>query len=137
MTMNIISNLTSAARASLAYITAGALIIVWSSLYYVYLYNHPSPDGTVAPFYLCTGLLLTGITLLAIGLGIGWIGRAARPADQTHAVVNSQDNFGNPTQDIVQLPTNAVTINPAIPPPAAVQPAFVPPQAPAPNVVSN
>ena len=89
------------------------------------------------PYYWCTGFLLTGFTLLAIGLGIGWIGRAARPAEQQHAVINTQDNRGNATQDIVQLPNDTVPLvasAPVVQQPIVAQP-MAQPLMPAPNVV--
>jgi hypothetical protein len=125
--MNVISNITSATRAALLYITVGAVILIWSGIYYYYLTKHPSAEGTDMPFYWCTGFFLTGLVLLTIGLGIGWIGRAARPAEQAHAVINSQDHFGNPTQDVVQLP-NAAPVVPLATQPTAVPQAIVPPQ---------
>jgi hypothetical protein len=133
--MNVISNITSATRAALLYITVGALLIVWSSLYYVYLNNHGSPDGASWPYYVCSGFLLSGVTLLAIGLGIGWIGRSVRPAEQTHAVIPTQDNLGNPTEDVVQLPGSPLPISPVILPPVEVPPVFVHPKVAAQNVV--
>ena len=137
--MNIFSNITSATRAALAYITLGAIMIVWSSIYYVHLNNHPPAQGD-SPWYWCSGFLLTGVTLLLIGLAVGWIGRSARQAEQPHAVVNSRDAKGNPTQNVVPLANNAI-----IPPnngvpavmatnPALQQPMVPQPQVPMPNV---
>jgi hypothetical protein len=127
--MNVFNNITSGTRAALLYITVGALTIVWSGLYFVYLRNHPPEPGTDLPFYLCAGFFLSGMTLLAIGLGVGWIGRSARPAEQQHAIINTQDNLGNATQGVVPVANSAS--QPALPvpvaSPAAVAPA--PPQA--------
>jgi hypothetical protein len=68
-----------AARTALTYITLGALMVVWGGLWSWYLWHHPT-DNTVV-YYLCTGVILTGVTLLVIGLAIGQIGWAARHAD--------------------------------------------------------
>jgi hypothetical protein len=68
-----------AARTALTYITLGSLMVVWSGLWFWYLWHNPV-DTTVV-YYLCTGVMLTGITLVVIGLGIGRIGWAARHAD--------------------------------------------------------
>jgi hypothetical protein len=114
--MNIITNITSATRAALLYITVGSVMIVWSAIYYTYLNNHPPASGIDTPYYWCTGFLLTGVTLLVIGLAVGWIGRTARQAEQPHAVVNTQDSSGHPTTNVVPLATNAVMpANPAVP----------------------
>jgi hypothetical protein len=128
--MNIFSNITSATRAALGYITVGAIMIVWSAIYYVYLQNHPPAQGTDAPWYWCTGFLLTGGTLLIIGLGVGWIGRSARQAEQPHAVIPTPIASGQVAPTVVPLanmpvtPTGGVPINPA-----GVQP-LVPPTVP-------
>ena len=61
------------------YITLGALTIVWSGIWYAWLRHAPPHDEFT--FYWCYGFMLTGLTLLAIGLAIGRIGRAARHAE--------------------------------------------------------
>jgi hypothetical protein len=68
-----------AARTALTYITIGALMVVWSGLWFWYLWHNPAETSLV--YYLCSGLMLTGITLVVIGLGLGQIGWAARHAD--------------------------------------------------------
>jgi hypothetical protein len=68
-----------ATRTALTYITIGALMVVWSGLWFWYLWHNPSDTSLV--YYLCSGLMLTGITLAVIGLGLGQIGWAARHAD--------------------------------------------------------
>jgi hypothetical protein len=68
-----------ATRTALTYITVGALMVVWSGLWFWYLARNP-PDTSMV-WYLCSGLMLTGITLVVIGLGLGQIGWSARHAD--------------------------------------------------------
>jgi hypothetical protein len=63
----------------LVYITLGALSVIWTGVWYVYLYNNP-PD-TSSVYYWCGGFLVTGLTLLLIGIMVGQIGRSARHAD--------------------------------------------------------
>jgi hypothetical protein len=70
---------SSAARISLVYITLGALSVIWTGVWFVYLLNNP-PDGN-SVYYWCGGFLVTGLTLLLIGFMVGQIGRSARPAD--------------------------------------------------------
>jgi hypothetical protein len=70
---------STAARTALIYITAGALTVIWTGVWYVYLHNNP-PE-TSNPYYWCGGLLLTGLTLMVIGFGLGRIGRSARHAE--------------------------------------------------------
>ena len=64
------------ARAAVIYITIGALIDVWSGIWGWKLLNDPTRGDNA--LYWCFGLLLTGATLMVIGLGIGWIGRTRR-----------------------------------------------------------
>jgi hypothetical protein len=125
--MSFFSQITSATRAALLYITVGSVMIVWSTIYYVYLNNHPPASGSDTPWYWCTGFLLTGVTLLLIGLGVGWIGRRARQAEQPHAVVNTPDSWGNPIQNVVPLANNAVMApTGAVVPPVQSNPALQP-----------
>jgi hypothetical protein len=77
--MAMLTRPSAAAKMALAYITIGALLIVWTGISFAYLYRHP-PQREFW-YYFDTGLLLTGVTLLIIGLGLGRIGRAARKAD--------------------------------------------------------
>jgi hypothetical protein len=128
--MNILTTVASAARTALVYITVGSVMIVWSVIYYFYLNSHP-PTHSDAAWYWCTGFLLTGCTLLIIGLAVGWIGRAARQADQPHIIVTTRDAQGQPSANVVPLANNAVMApsstaplavpnNPAIQQPAAM-----------------
>lgn len=113
--MNIFATITSGTRAALLYITVGALLIVWSALYLVYLHNHPVDPVSDLPTYACVGFLLSGLTLFVIGVAVGWIGRSARQADQLHAVINSRDSLGNATQDVVPVTTSVTPPTPTVP----------------------
>jgi hypothetical protein len=78
--MPVLSKPSAAAFTALSYITLGALMDVWSAIWYVYLSN----TGRAASdpvWYWCYGFLLTGLALLLIGFGVGQIGRAARHAE--------------------------------------------------------
>jgi hypothetical protein len=79
--MAMLTKPSAAAKMALAYITIGALMIVWTGVWFAYLYQHQDPPPHPSTYYLCTALMLTGITLLVIGLGLGRIGRAARKAE--------------------------------------------------------
>jgi hypothetical protein len=77
--MPLLSRPSAAARTALIYITLGALIVIWSAIWFVYLKN--STEVKYSTWYFCTGFFLTGLTLFVIGLALGRIGRAARHAE--------------------------------------------------------
>jgi hypothetical protein len=92
--MPILTRPSSAPGMSLSYITIGALLAIWSSVWY--LMGHPETQWARV---FCTGLFLTGLVLLAIGFGVGYIGRAARhaelpPVEATAAV--ARESLANP-----------------------------------------
>jgi hypothetical protein len=102
--MSIFSKASSGASTSVIYITVGALTDVWSGIWYCYLRNnYPS---TETAFYWCYGFLLTGLTLVLIGLiigRIGWIGGDAHQAelhrDESHrAELHHKEVTRAPTQ---------------------------------------
>lgn len=74
-----LSKPSSAAPTSLFYITVGALLTVWSGIWFFYLSRNESNHQFV--YYLCTGFLVTGLVLLTIGMLIGPLGRNARKAE--------------------------------------------------------
>jgi hypothetical protein len=76
---------SSAARTALIYITVGSLIVIWTGVWYIYLLNNPPESAW--PNYWCGGLVVSGFTLIAIGLGLGRIGKEAQRADVPTAVV--------------------------------------------------
>ena len=54
----------------------GVLLTIWGGVWLVYLYRNP-PDGDVM-YFVATGILLSGIDLVIIGMLSGRIGRKAR-----------------------------------------------------------
>lgn len=70
---------SSAAPTALFYITVGALLTVWSTIWYLYLKNRSDGSGTMN--YVCIGFLVTGLVLLAIGFTLGPIARWSRHAE--------------------------------------------------------
>jgi hypothetical protein len=78
--MPILSKPSSAARTSVLYVTVGALVAVWASIWYAWL-RHIDPEGSSVQYYWCLGFFLSGVVLLVIGLALGRIGRAARHAE--------------------------------------------------------
>jgi len=68
-----------AARSALIYITIGALMDVWGGIWLWYIRS--IPPGTRDPSwnYVCTGVLLTGIVLMAIGFLVAYQFYIRRP----------------------------------------------------------
>ena len=104
---------SSSARAALVYITLGALTVVWTCVWFLYLYNHPPESAAV--YYWCGGLLVSGATVIGIGLGIGQIGHSARRADLPPQQVVSATPPETPA-DAVAVPPPASTV--VVAPPA-------------------
>lgn len=67
-------------KASLAYITIGALMTVWTAVWYFAFRDPAIPLSSAARFWV-SGLFLSGLMLVAIGLLLGPLGRNARQAE--------------------------------------------------------
>ena len=129
--MPLMSRPSSAAKTSLAYITIGSLVLVWTAVWYWYL--HTNPEGVLMrTWYICYGLLATGAVLLAIGLAVGQIGRRARHAELPPPEAKAQE--ARIDQQAAARPIIATTATPVATAQPGMQPAAVPP-APAPAVV--
>ena len=72
------SKQASSATMAVAYVTIGALVDVWSVIWFVYLYRQGASDTL---FLICYGLFFTGLVLMGIGLLVGRIGKAALEAE--------------------------------------------------------
>lgn len=91
----ILTKPSGAAPAALMYITIGALMTVWSGIWYTWLRNHEASNQGM--HYLCMGFLVTGVVLLAIGFTLGPISRWSRhaelpPSEVTPTVVQNDQN---------------------------------------------
>jgi hypothetical protein len=123
--MWLLNQPSSAARTALAYITVGALTVIWTGVWAVYLYNNP--PATQIVYYLCGGFLVTGFVLIGIGFGLGRIGRSARhadlpPQDVSAAEVNAPANVAAPVA-LVQTPKSTAAV---VVPNTAVLPSVAP-----------
>ena len=125
--MSIMTKPPLEARTAIAFITVGTLLSVWCGIWYWYLSNNPSESSS--PNYFCTGLFLSGIVLIVIGLTLGKIGRAARqaelpPAEAMQQVVNVDQSAASRAPMIA--PVNPAQVMPptqvAMSPTGAVQP---------------
>jgi hypothetical protein len=97
--MSILTTPSNAFPVSLAYITIGTLIDIWTIVAMVYY-----PPETRGGHFFIVGSLVTGIALLVIGVLLGPIGRAARHAEM-------------PPSEVTQAVTEATTTAAANPPP--------------------
>jgi uncharacterized membrane protein YhdT len=118
----ILSKPSSAARTAVMYITLGALMVVWTVVWYLYLNRH---GGSDLAYFTDYGFFFTGLVLIVIGITIGRIGRSARHAELPPEV-NKHEETAEPA---VTAPQPQPTAAPAAMPPGY----FVPPY-PAPGV---
>ncbi len=80
----IMSKPSKAAHMAIVYVTFGALLMVWSGVWYAWmLHQAPADGGTHRDgwSYLCYAIFLSGLTLFIIGFALGRIGRAGRRAE--------------------------------------------------------
>jgi hypothetical protein len=110
-----------ATRMSLIYITAGSVIVVWTVVWLLYLMNNPPSTGST--YYFVFGFMATGAVVLAIGLRLGSIGRAAKQAENPPVV----------QQTIPTEPQQIVVATPDVSAPPAASAIAAPPAA---NVVT-
>lgn len=127
--MPILTQPAFGARTALAYITGGALIDVWTLVWYFTREHELTATGQ----FWVVGLALTGLTLITLGILLGPIGRAARhaelpPKEALQAEADIQRvAAANPAP--VAAPAAAVPVAPAVPVATAPAPvAAVPPQ---------
>ena len=78
------------AKWALSYITCGTLMIVWSVIWLFYLTVDADISGAV---YIATGIVLSGIAVVLIGLSLGNIGKEA-----------NRDENAVTDPDVVQIP---------------------------------
>ena len=74
---------SSVAPAALIYITLGGLLSVWSGVWFIYLRNTENASRGI--YYICAGLLLSGLGSMTIGFVLG------RIAHRAHSVEIAQD----------------------------------------------
>jgi hypothetical protein len=127
--MPLVTKTSPAAQMAVGYITVGALVLVWSGVWMTWLFWQ-SVSSSVS-YFLCTGTMLSGLALLVIGLCLGYIGRAAKHAEQPAELASQtvRDHAGN-----VMTTAPAPAVAPVQAPPAVVQPGA--PQVPQPIVTA-
>jgi hypothetical protein len=78
--MGMLSKPAFGPRVALIYVTAGSLLDVWTAVWYFYQVRGNPTVSNNAYFWL-TGLFLTGLTLIFLGLILGPLGQYARKAE--------------------------------------------------------
>jgi hypothetical protein len=137
------------APTAIFYITVGALIDVWTAVWYFTFARNDEGNIARNTWFWLAGLFLTGLTLIIVGVLIGEIGRSARKAEipppevkeeeaaiqQTAAAVPHPIMVGGmstgPMPTAPMMPVQPPGVMPAAPP---VVPAAPPPPAQQPVV---
>ena len=138
--MTLLSNPAFGPRVALIYVTTGALIDVWTAVYY-FAFARGRLDENSNTWFWVVGLFLTGLTLIVLGLVLGPLGRAARKAElppeeataseaqlQHTAAATPQPVAAAPTLTPGAVPQSAPQVGPGVRPSgnSAVDPAARP-----------
>jgi hypothetical protein len=136
--MPLLSKPAFGPRTSITYITLGALIDVWTAVWYFIFARDDSGTISRNTWFWLAGLFLTGLTLITIGVLIGEIGRKARKAELPPQDVENQEAaiqqtaaavphpvIGNGMQGAAMMTTPVMAPMPAMAP-APVAPPPVP-----------
>jgi hypothetical protein len=127
----IMSKPSKAAHMAIVYVTVGALLMVWSGVWYAWMLHQSPPDAETHRdgwFYVCYAIFFSGLTLFIIGFALGRIGRAGRRAELPPEVAAT--NTAQPavaSQPVVQAAAPGQPVVPGQPvitgqPATAVQP---------------
>jgi len=133
--MAILSQPAFGPATALIYVTAGALLDVWTVVwYYAFARGQTLENRT---WFWLVGLFLTGLTFMVLGILLGPIGRAARkselpPSDATGAEAQIQQTAAaTPQTGLPQAAAGMAPVAaPAAPVAAVVPPPTLPPAAP-------
>jgi hypothetical protein len=101
-----ITSHSPATRTAITYITVGALIVIWTVVWFIYLNNNPPSSSST--YYIVGGFMASGVILLMIGLGLGSIGRSARQADTPTATIVQT---AAPVAPVQQVPVTSGNLN--------------------------
>jgi hypothetical protein len=78
----MLSNPAFGPRLAIGYVTTGALVVVWTGVWYFAFAPASSSGGLTAhQWFWVTGFFLTGLTLIVLGLLIGPLGQYARKSE--------------------------------------------------------
>ena len=101
------------AKLAVSYITFGTLMIVWSAIWLFYLTVPADISGTV---YIATGIILSGIAVVLIGLSLGDIGKEANRDEAEAHIADANVNVPQTQQSRSTVKTDpSVTVPPRAP----------------------
>lgn len=146
--MPLLSNPAFGPRTAIIYITVGALIDVWTAVWYFAFVRGVEGGLSRNTQFWLWGFFLTGLTLVLVGLFLGRIGRAARkaempPKEATQAEAEIQATAAATPHPVIPgagvVPNMAAgmaaaTASPMAGAPAAAAPAVAPAQGLVPGV---
>jgi len=98
-------------------------MIIWTIVWWSYMYVHDT--GSAIHYYICGGLIFSGIAFVLIGGSMGQIGRQAKGADAvTPTATTGEEAAATPTVN----PVTSQVGTPVIMMPAAPVQNVVPPR---------
>jgi hypothetical protein len=109
---------SSSAKVALYLIIGGVLAMIWSGIWFVAMRNGAVPEWA-RNIYICSGVFLTGLTLTVIGVLVGKIGQAAKPAD----TASDKPGAPNPGAGVPAVPVPGVGAAPGVGLPVGAVPA--------------
>jgi hypothetical protein len=112
---------SQSAKVALFLIVGGVLAMIWSGVWYMAMRNGHTPEWAKMP-YIVAGLFLTGLSLAVIGVLVGKIGAAAKPAD----TVSDRPGAPNPGAGMPAVPVPGVGAAPLAAAPVGAVPAAAP-----------
>jgi len=89
--MPLLSKPSFAPRTALIYITVGALLDVWTVVWYFWFARDQQGYISRDTWFWLSGLFLSGLVLMLIGFYLGRIGRAARKAETPPSDVEADE----------------------------------------------
>jgi hypothetical protein len=132
--MSLLTNPAFGPKVALIYVTTGALIDVWTAVYYFAFGRTKIHDGDPTvnnTWFWVVGFFLTGLVLIILGLVLGPLGRAAReaelpPKDATRKEAQIQQNAAVNPNPVISAAAAGMTPTAAVPMPAPGVTAAVP-----------
>ena len=123
--MPLLSNPSFGPRTALVYITLGAMLDVWTAVWYFWFARDQQGNISRNTWFWLSGLFLTGVIFMLIGFYLGRIGRAARKAEMPPSEATPAEAQIQQTAAAVPHPIVAGAGVPAAAPMAGVMPGMM------------